>query len=242
MDSPRPAVFRFKQFSVSNSLSAMKVGTDGVLLGAWSQIAPGVNSGHVLDVGCGTGVVGLMIAQRYPGVTVTCLDISGDAVRECAANIAASPFHDRMEAGHADFLSYDTQRRFDLIVSNPPYFKDSLPSPAKARNMARHDESLPLSGLLKRASALLNPSGRIALVLPVERDSDVVFEATLAGLQPVRRCAVFTVEGKPQRRTLWELSLSAPASCDDSRLFIHDKSGDYSKEYVSLLKDFYLAF
>lgn len=240
-DAPQH-IFRFKQFAMSNTLSAMKIGTDGVLLGAWACISPEVESPRVLDVGCGTGVVGLMIAQRYPDASVTCIDISEKAVAECAGNIATSPFAGRMTVSHDDFLLFNTASHYDLIVSNPPYFKDSLQSPGAERTLARHDDSMPLPEMMKKATELLPANGRVALVLPVEREDDVIFAASVAGLQPVRRCDVLTVERKPPRRTLWEFSPSPASQCQCNRLIIHDQSGDYSKEYVSLLKDFYLAF
>lgn len=239
MNIKREGKFRFKRFALSNDRSAMKIGTDGVLLGAWCKMP--YDAGRVLDAGCGTGVIGLMVAQRYPTCKVTCLDIDGDAVEECRENIGNSPFAGRVDVEKGDFLSYTPGCRYDLIVSNPPYFKDSLRTPVKARTTARHDDALPLGAMLRHARELLADGGRIALVLPVERDSDVEFEAALCGLNVARRCNVFTVSGKPPRRTLWELS-KEKASAEISELFINDKPGAYSKEYVSLLKDFYLAF
>lgn len=241
MKNERESIFRFKQFALSNDRSAMKIGTDGVLLGAWCEMHDSPDGCRVLDVGCGTGVIGLMVAQRYPHCEVTCLDVDADAVEECRQNIIASPFASRVNAVRGDFLNYNPDCRYQLIISNPPYFKDSLRAPDKSRMTARHDDTLPLAALMRHASGMLDEAGRMALVLPVERDGDVEFESALCGLHITRRCNIFTVPGKPQRRTLWELALKA-APTMTTELFIHDKSGAYSKEYVSLLKDFYLVF
>lgn len=242
MNKNREQTFRFKQFSLSNSLSAMKVGTDGVLLGSWAQMPDNVMSRKVIDVGCGTGVIALMIAQRYPDVEVTCIDISPDAVGECAGNISCSPFSQRVMALQADFMQFESNDRYDLIVSNPPFFTEVLHSPDAQRAAARHDDSLPLSSLMRGSVALLSAAGRLALVLPAGRDDEALFEGSLAGLYPVRRCRVCTREGKPPRRTLWEFSLKSGALCHDSQLFIQDINGNFTDEYISLVKDFYLDF
>lgn len=241
MNKNRETEFRFKQFSLSNSQSAMKVGTDGVLLGAWAQLPALAQCSNVLDVGCGTGVVGMMIAQRYPDATVTCIDISAEAVEECAGNISRSPFAGRVVVTQADFLRYDCDCRYDLIVSNPPFFTEHLHSPDPLRAAARHEDSLPLQSLMRGCARLLSPHGRVALVLPAGRDDEALLEASLAGLNAVRRCRVFTRDGKPSRRTLWEFAAEGGA-CVDSRLFIQNADGSYTDCYKTLVKDFYLQF
>lgn len=241
MGNSRESTFRFKRFALSNTLSAMKVGTDGVLLGAWARVPDGAGAPTALDVGCGTGVIGLMLAQRYPSLTVRCIDIDADAVRECAANIEASPF-DNVTVEQHDFLCYNSAGGVGLIVSNPPYFKNSLLAPGESRALARHDDMLPLSALMMHAARLLSPAGRLALVLPADRDDDAMFESSVAGLHLCRRCKVYTKEGKQSRRTLWEFGKGCDQPCEESELFILRADGSYSPEYVALLKDFYLAF
>lgn len=242
MNKNRESTFRFKQFSLSNSLSAMKVGTDGVLLGAWAQVPGDKADAAVLDVGCGTGVIGLMVAQRYPGASVVCIDVSTEAVTECADNIASSPFAGRVEAHEADFMQFASDCQFDLIVSNPPFFTERIQSPDRLRAAARHDDSLPLASLIRGGAELLSDNGRLALVLPAGRDDGALFEASLAGLAPTRCCRVFTRAGKPSRRTLWEFSASASVPCVESQLFIQNADGTFTDEYRVLLKDFYLDF
>lgn len=242
MNKNRETVFHFKQFSLSNSLSAMKVGTDGVLLGAWARVPVAAADSPVLDVGCGTGVIGLMIAQRYSDVMVNCIDISTEAVEECSGNISRSPFASRVEAGRHDFLDYHDNRKYGLIVSNPPFFTERLHSPDALRASARHDDSMPLPSLLRCAVSLLSPDGCLALVLPAARDNEVLLEASLAGLYPVRQCKVYTRRGKVSRRTLWEFSLMHSGACEPSELFIQDGDGNFTEQYKALLRDFYLHF
>ena len=246
MNKNRETIFRFKQFSLSNRLSAMKVGTDGVLLGGWAQLPADSPEGRVLDVGCGTGVVALMLAQRYPEATVRCIDINADAVAECAGNIAASPFSGRVEVSQADFLTLASDEAlsgaYDLIVSNPPFFTERLHSPDADRATARHDDTLPLRALLSVSAKLLRSGGMFAMVFPAVRDEEVLFESSLAGLHPTRRCHVFTRAGKPARRTLWQFSTNPAGTCAETDLVISNPDNSYTPAYISLLKDFYLNF
>lgn len=241
MNSNRQSMFHFKRFSLSNSRSAMKVGTDGVLLGAWAEMAKD-SSMRVLDVGCGTGLISLMIAQRYPDAVIKCIDISNDAVEECRENIKNSPFASRVDVELSDFRTFADNQKYDLIVSNPPFFTEQLHSPDMQRAKARHEDSLPLSILLRRSSAMLSPEGRVSLVLPSSRDEDVEFEAALAGLNRMRRCKVITREGKPARRTLWEFSSNADIRLNDTEIVIREFEGKFSEKYISLVRDFYLDF
>lgn len=242
VNNPRDNIFRFKQFELSNSRSAMKIGTDGVLLGAWAQLPDGCISPRILDVGSGTGIVALMTAQRYSDAYIDCVEIDDSAFAECSDNVATSPFCHRVTVVHTDFLHYNPDIKYNLIVSNPPFFKDSLRAEWVQRSVARHEDSLPLVSLLPKASGMLADNGRVALILPVERDKDVLFEATLAGLTPCRICHVHTRRGKPSRRTLWEFSRCQHGPSQETEIFIQEEDGKYSAEYVSLLRDFYLAF
>lgn len=242
MNINRETIFRFKQFSLSNRLSAMKVGTDGVLLGGWAQLPSDCPAGSVLDVGCGTGVVALMLAQRYPEATVSCIDINADAVAECAGNILASPFSERVEVSQADFLTQASDSAYDLIVTNPPFFTERLHSPDADRATARHDDMLPLRSLLSVSAGLLRSGGMFAMVFPAMRDEEVLLESSLAGLHPVRRCHVYTRAGKPARRTLWQFSTTPTGPCIETDLIIANPDSTFTTDYISLLKDFYLNF
>lgn len=274
----RETIFRFKQFAVVNHRSAMKVGTDGVLLGAWalsskdagsflgSPDAPCPNSlGSILDVGCGTGLIALMMAQRFPDAEVNAIEIDSDSATEAAANFKASPWAGRIHLIHGDFLDNflplspcDTgcrsARKFDLIICNPPFFTNGLQAPECARRQARHETSLTLSSFLEHSSMLLSPSGVIALILPADRLTDLREALHSLSQQPEkslvlsRLCIVSTVPTKPPRRLLAELRYVPRHQSIDNQSFIeeqlsiHDGHGNFSEEYKNLTRNFYLNF
>lgn len=227
----RETIFRFKQFEVRNSFSAMKVGTDGVLLGAWFDVPPGAS---VLDVGTGCGVIGLMAAQRGAAQVVE-VEIDAGAASEAIVNAESSPWSDRVSVVHCDFMTYEPGCLFDRIVSNPPFFNEAVVSPDSSRAMARHEGSLSLHSLLSRAAGMLAPEGRVALIAPMSRYSDVAYAASLARLSLVRMSRVFTARDpmRPPSRVLCEYSLGASsAKYDDIHMF--------SDEYRQLVAPFYL--
>lgn len=230
------ASFRFKQFEVFNERSALKVGTDGVLLGAWA--AAGCSPARILDVGTGTGVIALMMAQRFTQSTVTGIDIDCDSVEEAAANFASSPWPDRLEACLK--AVQDWQEETDLIVSNPPFFINSLKAPDNRRSVARHTDTLQYRDLIAVAKRCLTADGRLAVIYSSSEAEVFAGEALSAGLFPVRICHVRTKDGKAPKRFLMELSYKRKEP------FIEELSiqrGDeFSEEYRSLTRDFYLKF
>ncbi|MDR0995577.1 MAG: methyltransferase [Tannerella sp.] len=206
--------FRFKQFLIRQDRCAMKVGTDGVLLGAWAGEG---RSRRILDVGTGSGLVALILAQRNPEAEVHALDIDEVAARQAAENASASPFAHRIKVFPCPFAAYavSTPWKYELIVSNPPYHTEKLKSPNEKRAAARHDEGLPLDELLNGASALLAPGGRLALVLPALREGKLRALGLACGLKIVRRALVATVPTKPPKRILVELSADFSLPCRD---------------------------
>ena len=199
----RSSRFTFKQFAVEQSGAAMKIGTDGVLLGAWADVA---NANRVLDIGTGTGVIALMMAQRGGAQRIVGVDIE----------------------------------KFDLILSNPPYFTDSLLSPDSLRTMARHTTSLTLEQLDASVSRLLEKSGRFALILPTEQMERYL---ALTQLNLVRRCDVRSRSGSETIRTMAELSFNSHKSVVYESLTIYEDEGQqYAAQYRELTKDFYLKF
>ena len=273
--------FKFKQFSVANERSAMKVGTDGVLLGAWVRLLG--TERHILDVGTGTGVIALMLAQRtaeteasFAGagdvsrsepfsareakqqstgerssVTIIGIDIDGASAEEAAANFKASPWAGRMAAFPGDFrgLGGDPSHPlaflaigYDLVVSNPPFFLDSLKAPDPRRSDARHADSLRYRDLVVGADRNLAPDGRLALILPADNADGFVAEAESFGLHLCRRCRVSTVAGHAPSRALLELSRTPVTPfLEDTTLAIQDPSG-FTTEYRALTGEFYLNF
>jgi tRNA1Val (adenine37-N6)-methyltransferase len=232
-------MFRFKQFEIDDTLSAMKIGTDGVLLGAWADV---VDAGRILDVGTGTGLVAIMCAQRSATVRVHGIDIVADAVAEARHNMMRTVWRDRLSAEHADLRGYGPDVRYDHVVSNPPFFLTTLHSPDAARAMARHADTLTYDDLVTAAERLLTPGGRLSVVLPTECASTfrrVAFER----LWLSRITDVVTREGEPPKRTLMEFRLTdKPLMPRAEVLTIQAKDGSYTEEYWALTKEFYLNF
>ncbi|MDR1782674.1 MAG: methyltransferase [Dysgonamonadaceae bacterium] len=227
--------FQFKQFTVRHDLCAMKVGTDGALLGAWADCS---RSQCVLDVGTGSGLIALMLAQRSYA-SIDAVDIDLDACRQAEINFANSPFADRMRIFNADFRNFEPNKKYDLIVSNPPFFTDSLKSPVIARSIARHDDSLPMETLISKSASLLNPSGRLALIIPANKLKAILQSEHCNLMHLCRKTYVYPLFSKPYKRILLELSLS---SCDyqEDDLLIETSPGHFSDGFTRLLKDFYL--
>lgn len=212
----------------------MKVGTDGVLLGAWVNVEPADR--RILDIGTGTGLIALMLAQRS-NARIVALDIDENCASQAAENFAASPWRDRLQSIHTPVQTYDPGWRFDLIVSNPPYFTESLKSPDPGKNTARHTVSLTFSDLTAAVQRLLHPAGRFALVLP-PAEMQRFRSVALGRLFPVRRTEVYPGVDEPVKRILAEFSpIPAPSPTPD-RLTIDEHDAHYRR----LLEDFYLKF
>ncbi len=231
--------FQFKQFLVRHDRCAMKVGTDGVLLGAWTQV-PG--KGQILDVGTGTGLIALMLAQRSPNTEIIGVDIDADAVEQAVENTGASPWADRIQIMQMDF-KYPTQmqgRKFDLIVSNPPFFKEKVFSNDSKRNMARSAELLPLETLFANAEPLLAEDGLLSLVLPYAVAEEAIGQAALKGLFLLRRCDVQTKEEAAPKRALMTWGKTIQPSLRET-LVIYDAQHHYTADFNNLTSNFYLG-
>lgn len=221
----------------------MKVGTDGVLLGAWCASGDHTSPRRILDVGCGTGLIALMVAQRFPEAEITGIDISREAVEEATLNFRDSPWADRLNAVEADFNIYDpSEGRFDLIVSNPPFFDNGALAPDRNRSLARHDESLPLKTLIARAAELLSVAGVLSLILPADRENTLKFEAALSRFSIKRLVRVSTTPDRSPKRILAELVLSPAVTACTETLALKDGKGIPTREYAALVEDFYLRY
>ena len=225
--------FKFRQFTVRQDRCAMKVGTDGTLLGAWAR------GGHtILDIGTGTGLIALMMAQRYPEAQVVGIDIDHEAVMQAKENVAASPFN--IDIIEADAKTFNVQRSmFNVILSNPPYFVDSLECPDGQRTMARHTASLAYGELMAAVNRLLADDGEFSVVIPFDCKARLECEASLAGFFKVRECAVKTTPRKPPRRYLLAFR-KHPDELELSEGIIETAPNVRSEWYQQLTKDFYL--
>ena len=232
---PNP-FFSFKQFTVYHDRCAMKVGTDGVLLGAWTDLS---HSHRILDIGTGTGLIALMMAQRSPEAQITAIDLDAEAVSQARDNIQHSPWKDRIEALLQDVCTYSIDKKFDTIVSNPPYFIDSLKCPDNQRNTARHTDTLDARRLLEKAAELLTSDGRFSLILPADQTDDLFRMAEALGLYPSRWTKVITRPGLPPKRSLIEFQKKVQP-IQTSELVIELERHVYSEEYIALTREYYL--
>ena len=228
--------FQFKQFTVRHDKCAMKVGTDGVLLGAW---APVQNAKYILDVGAGSGLISLQLAQRNPWASITSIEIDPAAAAQAKENIQSSPWSDRMEVLCSDFRDYHAENKFDLIVSNPPYFVDSLECPDRQRAAARHNDSLTYEELLEGVNRLLAADGLFTVVIPTDVVDRVKAIASMNKLYAIRQLNVITKPGGIPKRTLIAFSFSN-RECVIEELLTELARHQYSEEYIALTREYYL--
>ena len=250
------SVFNFKRFSVVNEKSAMKVNTDGVLLGAWMNIRP--DDRMFLDVGTGTGTIALMAAQRLMDVIqgtssgmasvdggvediiIDAVEIDCDSATEAGKNFRNSPWSDVLKVHNCAFSDFRPCGKYDLIFSNPPYFDSSLLAPERRRCDARHTSSgLSFRELLEFASGYLSPKGRIAIVLPSDQENALCRYARMCSLHLQRILRVRTVPRKQPGRIIAEFSPVRPTQPQELMLTIQNE-GKYTEEYLSLTHEFYL--
>lgn len=238
--------FTFKRFAVRQERCAMKVGTDGVLLGAWAE-----GGSRILDIGTGTGLIALMMAQRFSEAHLTAIDIDEDACVQARENVFASPFRDRIEVVHTSLQdelnlikapSHFPQHPFvfDAIVGNPPFFENSLKNPDKKRSLARHTETLSFQELLRGAAAMLSAEGVFSVVIPTERMESFMTESYFQGLFLSRKCLVKTVERRQPKRCLLAFRKQRPTQVEETTACLQ-QDGERSEWYRKLTGDFYLS-
>lgn len=216
----------------------MKVGTDGTLLGAWANAPEGAS--RILDIGTGTGLVALMMAQRFPESQVLGIDIDPEATIQAQQNAAASPFAERVKIAEGDATKIIDKEQFDAIVCNPPYFVDSLTCPQDQRTLARHAVSLTYESLMQTAKKLLKNDGRFSIVIPTENNDDVESAATFAGLFITRTCLIKTTPTKLPKRQLMEFRKQRSDEIDFKEEILEMFPNQRSVWYRELTKDFYI--
>ena len=263
------AGFRFKQFEIQQDRCAMKVGTDGVLLGAWAE-----GGRRILDIGSGTGLISLMMAQRFPEAQVLGIDIDPDACEQARENISNSPFSERVsieccalqklsenivsasfssaakneekrllcdeEGLQNNDFSHDKECLFDAIVSNPPFFVNSMKNPDSKRTLARHSDSLPFAELMKGVKRWLSEDGLFSAIVPVDVLEQFVAEAYCSGLSLVKKCGVKTVERKMPKRYLLTFAKKRKEALQEEVVVMTDNNGNRSPWYAKITEEFYL--
>jgi len=231
--------FRFKQFTVFHNLCAMKVGIDGVLLGAWAEVE---NAKRILDIGSGSGLIALMLAQRNCNATIEAIDIEASAIEQTKFNIENSPWKKRMSARNISLQNFaaTTQEKYDLIVSNPPFFVDSLKTPAPERTNARHTDSLTHEELIVLSQSLLTQNGRLCIILPAKEGKSSKDFAEKAGLFCTKMASVFPKPNTEAKRLLLEFSLKKDKTEISALTIETEIRHQYTPEFTRLAKDFYL--
>ncbi|MFD2588519.1 tRNA1(Val) (adenine(37)-N6)-methyltransferase [Croceitalea marina] len=231
--------FKFKEFIINQDRCAMKVGTDGVLLGAWTTLEN--NPESVLDIGAGTGLIALQLAQRSAAETIDAIELDDDAYEQCVENFEASPWGDRLFCYHASLQEFveEMDDSYDLIVSNPPFYSEDVSSGDKARDNARQNLALPFDMLLRAAENLLSSNGSFATIIPFKEEKEFCSLALNSNLYANR---ITRVKGSPDseiKRSLLQFSFEENELKEDE-LVIEISRHEYTQEYQELTKAFYL--
>ena len=231
--------FTFKQFSVNQDRCAMKIGTDGVLLGAWTPL---INNPYtILDIGAGTGILSLMLAQRSNAEQIDAIEIDEDAYEQCVENFEASPWGDKLFCFHAGLDEFvdEPEDEYDLIISNPPFYTDDYKSDNSSRDLARFEDALPFEELIEAAALLLSDNGIFSVIIPNKEEERFVTMCKELDLFPLK---ITRVKGTPTS----EIKRSLLAFCRIEQtplideLVIEISRHNYTPEYIELTKDFYL--
>jgi tRNA1Val (adenine37-N6)-methyltransferase len=232
--------FQFKEFSVQQDKCAMKIGTDGVLLGAWVSIIDDPYS--ILDIGSGTGIIALQLAQRSNAHTIDAVELDDDAYEQCTENFEASPWCDRLFCYHASIQEFASEidEQYDLIVSNPPFYSEDYKTTDPARDTARFNDTLPFEHLLICAAQLLSEKGVFALIVPKKEQENLLSLAEDVNLFPRLICEVRGTPTSEIKRILIEFKSGNAGSVISEELVIETGRHQYTEDYINLVKDFYL--
>ncbi|GGE40015.1 tRNA1(Val) (adenine(37)-N6)-methyltransferase [Psychroflexus planctonicus] len=232
--------FQFKEFSIQQDKTAMKVGTDGVLLGAWASLKHQPDA--ILDIGAGTGIIALQMAQRSTAELIDAIELDDDAFEQCVDNFENSPWSDRLFCYHASFQEFveEIDETYQSIVSNPPFFNQKNETrPSNARNTARFTDTLPFEDLLSGVKQLLTKDGVFSCILPEEYHQEFIDLAKTSNLFLNRVCFVKGNPTSPVKRCLMEFSFQQK-ELQTEHLIIELERHQYTKDYIALTKDFYL--
>jgi tRNA1Val (adenine37-N6)-methyltransferase len=230
------AIFHFKHFSIDQTDCAMKIGTDALVLAAWVNTENQVHK--ILDIGTGTGVLSLMMAQKFPNSIIHAIEIDEKACNQANQNFNQNELGKNCKAFQADFLEHSFSSQYDLIISNPPYFSQSTKASSLERTLARHNDSLPLKDFLKKSKELLSEIGTLHLIIPFEESKILINYAQEIGLFPIH---ILNVYGKSTqlKRICIQFSKTAKEDIIQHELIIRDENGKYTKAYKAFTVDFH---
>lgn len=233
-------MFKFKQFSIEQDKCAMKVGTDSVLLGAWCPIDNNPNA--ILDIGAGTGILSLMMAQRTNAEQIDSVEIDEDAYEQCVSNYENSPWSDRLFCYHAalDELVEDPEDEYDIIISNPPFYAEDFKTESNQRDLARFQDALPFEELIEAADLLLSENGIFAVVIPYKEEENFIDLCAEFELYPVKVTRVKGSNKTPIVRSLIAFKRYELSVLTADELVVEINRHEYTDEYINLTKDFYL--
>ncbi|MBS1681845.1 MAG: methyltransferase [Bacteroidetes bacterium] len=230
-------LFHFKQFSINHGQCAMKVGTDAVLLGAWMSCE---DAKDLLEIGTGSGIIALMASQRTKNdAHIDAIEIEKGEVEQARENVLNSPWPKKIFVHHAVLQNYENKTKYDFIFSNPPYFNNSLRSPAPHRNRTRHTHQLGFDDLVFNAKRLLHPQGKLAVILPVSEGNKFKEIAAIHNLYLIRQCAFYSRAHKPQERWLLEFGLKEQR-VESGKLVLYAHGNQWSEAYRTLTGEFYI--
>ena len=231
--------FQFKQFRIEQARAALKVGTDACILGAWAKQAAPV---RILDIGTGTGLLTLMLAQRYKAIQLDALEPEQEAAAQAGDNFLKSPWHDRINLHQLPVQEFFPDHTYELIICNPPFYPRHLKSSDSRRNMALHQETLTFAALARECSRLLAADGLCYLLLPPQQSADFEAEAALHGLFVQKRLLVQDRPQLPVHRIITCFGKTASPKIQEDQLKIRDADGAYSPAYRKLLQDYFIIF
>lgn len=231
-------VFRFKQFHVTDNRSTMKVGTDAVLLGAWATPPP---EGRILDIGTGCGVIAMMMAQKSEAY-ITAIDIHRPSVQQSEDNFGLSPWPKRLNAINISLEDFTLTHKacFDYIVSNPPFFLNSLKPQKNSLLLAKHADYRFMDLFTGSIASLLKTSGKAAFIIPLNLSETILSKSADQGLYMVRRANIFSKPSTAQTRVMVELARTETRTAEEEMIFIRNADHRYNEDYKALTKDFYL--
>jgi len=231
--------FQFKEFSVNQDRCAMKIGTDSVLLGAWANLD--FNPFSILDIGAGTGVLSLMMAQRSPAEVIDAIEIDDNAYEQCVDNFETSPWGDRLFCYHAALQEFteEIEDKYDLIISNPPFYSEDYKTEDKQRDLARFQDAMPFEHLIEAVAKLLSKAGKFAVVIPYSEEEKLI---SLASKSNLFANNILHIQGNATsniKRSLIEFSFRE-SEILTKKLIIETSRHQYTEDYINLTQDFYL--
>ncbi|MXV37164.1 methyltransferase [Flavobacteriaceae bacterium Ap0902] len=230
-------MFKFKQFQIQQQNAAAKVGTDGVLLGAWVDLIP--KPATILDIGTGTGLIALMLAQRSPNSQITAIEIDDRAYKQAQFNFEHSPWAHHLRVLHTALQDYTPSTKYDLIISNPPFYKEDVLSKNQRRDKARNVKHLPFDLLIKKSVSLLSHKGQLAVIIPYDSEQPFIDLSKRHNLYPIEVCRVKGNPKAPVKRSLLLFGKNE-SNVNSHELIIEELRHVYTSDYINLTKDFYL--